>query len=90
MNKYDEEIEGRADEGGFRLGGAPQSSVGKSNGGKGKERAEDVIEKEKIKLSLDYTSKFFFFFLVVYFEKKDIDIFWLSFFREFHYRLFTS
>lgn len=52
LNKYDEEIEGR-EETGFRLGGAPVPS----KAGKGKGREEDLIEKERVKLNLDYTSK---------------------------------
>lgn len=57
LNKYDEEIEGR-EEGGFRLG-APV--VAKKPRSKGKVKVDEEMpqEKEKVKLTLDYTSEHF-------------------------------
>lgn len=52
LSKYDEEIEGRED-GGFRLGGPVAPS---KKAGKGKEREQDHEEKERVKLTMDYTS----------------------------------
>lgn len=53
LSKYDEEIEGR-EEGGFRLGGP---AAPKKAGAKGKAKAEEVEEKERVKLDLNYTSE---------------------------------
>ena len=53
LKKYDEEIEGKQ-ESGFRLGGTgPVAVKGK---GKGKQNPEEVEEKERVVLSMDYTS----------------------------------
>ena len=53
LKKYDEEIEGKQ-ESGFRLGGTvPVAAKGK---GKGRQKSEDKEEKERVVLSMDYTS----------------------------------
>ena len=54
LKKYDEEIEGK-EEDGFRLGGpTPVRKAGAAGKGKAK---EEEPEKERVKLSMDYTSQ---------------------------------
>jgi hypothetical protein len=57
LKKYDEEIEGR-EEGGFRLGGPSTSSSKKVNGEKKAKKEDANEEKERVKLTMDYTSMF--------------------------------
>lgn len=55
LNKYDEEILGK-EEGGFRLGAAPAARAKSAAKGKGRQ-ADEPEEREKVKLSMDYTSE---------------------------------
>jgi U4/U6.U5 tri-snRNP-associated protein 1 len=53
LKKYDEDIDGKQ-ETGFRLGGPAVARP--ANGAKGKGKATAIEEKERVKLTMDYTS----------------------------------
>lgn len=53
LKKYDEDIDGKQ-ETGFRLGGPVADRP--TNGAKGKGKAKEVEEKERVKLTMEYTS----------------------------------